>query len=60
MENVRRYRAMASMCRQHAALDPENCVIWITRADRWEALADAEIEQHYRACNSEQDGLAAA
>jgi len=60
MENLRRYRAMASMCRQHAALDPENCEIWIARADRWENLILTEIEQHYQACNSEPDALAAA
>ena len=60
MENLRRYRAMASMCRQHAALDPENHSIWIARADRWESLILAEIEEHYQACNSERDALAAA
>jgi len=34
MENVRRYRAMAAMCRQPAALDPENGWIWLALADR--------------------------
>jgi hypothetical protein len=60
MENVRRYRAMASRCRQQAALDPENFSVWIARADQWESLVEAEIEEHYRACNSERDALAAA
>jgi hypothetical protein len=60
MENVRRYRAMASMCRQQAALDPQNYSIWVARADRWESLVLAEIEEHYQACNSQRDALAAA
>ncbi len=60
MENLRRYRAMASMCRQHAALDPENYSIWIARAACWESLILAEIEEHYQACNSDRDALAAA
>jgi hypothetical protein len=60
MENVRRYRALASTCRQQAALDPENYSIWIARADQWERLVEAEIEEHYRACNSERDALVAA
>ena len=59
MENVRRYRAMASMCRQHAALDPQNYRLWIARADQWEILVEAEIEEHYRACNSERDARSA-
>jgi hypothetical protein len=60
MENLRRYRALASMCRQNAALDPENYCIWIARADRWESLILAEIEEHYQACNSDRDALAVA
>src|ERR1700733_10789743 len=39
LENVRSYRAMASLCRLRATLDPENGWRWIARADRWEALA---------------------
>lgn len=60
MENVRRYRAMASMCRQQAALDPENGWIWLARADRWESLVEVEIESHYQACNSVHEEPAAA
>jgi hypothetical protein len=52
MENVRRYRAMASMCRQQAALYLEIGWIWLARADRWQSLVEAEIEAHYRAAIS--------
>jgi hypothetical protein len=60
MDNVRHYRAMASMCRPQAALDPENGWIWLARADQWERLVEAEIEAHYRACNSSREEPAAA
>jgi hypothetical protein len=51
MENVRRYRSMASLSRLQAALDPENASRWLMDADRWESLIEAEIEEHYRECN---------
>lgn len=51
MENVRRYRSMASLCRLQAALDPENGSRWLINADRWERLVEAQIEEHYRECN---------
>jgi hypothetical protein len=60
MENVRQYRAMASLCRLQATLDPANAFRWLAHADRWEYLVEAEIEDHYRACNADHDGLAAA
>jgi hypothetical protein len=51
MESVRDYRAMASLCRVRATFDPANALRWIARADRWEALAEAEIDERYRECN---------
>ena len=60
MENVRRYRATAAMCRQRAALDPDNGWIWLARAGRWENLAQVEIEAHYLACNVSGKEAAAA
>jgi len=60
MENVRRYRAMASMCRQRAALYFEIGWIWLARADRWQSLVEAEIEAHYRAAISFREEPAAA
>ena len=52
MENVRRYRSMASMCRLRASFDPAKGWHWLARADRWESLVEAEIEAHYQECNS--------
>ena len=59
LENVRRHRAMASLCRMQAILDPENAWHWLAHADRWENLVEAEIEEHYRECNTSRDELAA-
>jgi hypothetical protein len=47
------------MCRRQA-LDPEIGWIWLARANRWESLVEAEIEAHYRACNSFREEPAAA
>ena len=52
MENVRRYRSMAFMCRLQASFDPDGSWHWRARADRWERLVEAEIEAHYQECNS--------
>jgi hypothetical protein len=60
MENVRRYRALASLCRLQATLDPANASRWLAGADHWEALIKTEIEDHYRACNTDHSALAAA
>jgi hypothetical protein len=51
---------MASLCRLQATLDPANAFRWLAHADRWEYLVEAEIEDHYRACNADRDRLAAA
>jgi hypothetical protein len=51
---------MASLCRLQATLDPANGSRWLAHADRWEYLVEAEIEDHYRECNADHDGLAAA
>ena len=55
MENVGRYRVMASMCRLQAALEPKNAWRWLARADRWENLVTSEIEDHYRQCNTNRE-----
>jgi hypothetical protein len=43
MKNVRRYRAMGSLCRQRAVFDPQNSWKHLGDAERWEHLAHAEI-----------------
>jgi hypothetical protein len=51
---------MASLRRQQAALDRQKGGIWLARAGQWESLVEAEIEAHYRACNSFREEPAAA
>jgi hypothetical protein len=52
MEAVRRYRAMGSLCRQNAVLNPLNSWKLLGDAERWEHLAEAEIALHFKECNS--------
>jgi hypothetical protein len=50
IENVRRYRAIASLCRQTAALRPLQKWSLLDQAEAWERLA-AE-EEYFMVCNS--------
>jgi hypothetical protein len=52
MENVSRFRAMGSICRQRAVFDPQNSWKHLGDAERWEHLAAVEISAHYQACNT--------
>ena len=47
MENVRRYRAIASLCRQTAALRPLQKWSLLEQAERWDRLAVAELEDYF-------------
>ncbi|MGN8544611.1 hypothetical protein ACQPTN_06175 [Bradyrhizobium sp. 13971] len=49
LENVRRYRAIASLCRQAAAFRPLQRVRLLTQADEWEQRAVSEIEEYFDA-----------
>lgn len=62
MENIKRYRTVALLCRQQAALHPEATWQWLAEAERYEHLAYAEIAAHFRECNGgiESSKLAAA
>jgi hypothetical protein len=51
METIRRYRAIALLCRRQAVLHPEDSWKWLGKAECWEHLADAEIANHFRECN---------
>jgi hypothetical protein len=51
METIRRYRAIALLCRQQAVLHPEESWKWLGKAERWEDLAETEIAAHYKDCN---------
>ena len=48
VQNIRRYRAMGSLCRQRAVFDPQNSWKHLGDAERWEHLAHAEIAYYSR------------
>ena len=49
MENVRRYRTIASLCRQTAAYRPVHSCSLLAQASEWEHRAVAELEAYYDA-----------
>lgn len=51
MKNVLRYRAMSSLCRQHAAYNPSQSWKLLADAERWEHLAELEMSRHFEECN---------
>jgi hypothetical protein len=52
MKKILSCRAMGSLCRQQAVFHPENSWKWLSEAERWEHLADAEIASHFKECNA--------
>lgn len=62
MENVRRYRALASLCRQQAAHRPLQSWELLGQAEHFEHLAEMSLKAHFDACNAqcEEDKIAAA
>jgi hypothetical protein len=48
MENVRRYRAIASLCRQAAAFRPIQRHSLLAQAEEWEHQAVSELEVYFR------------
>jgi len=49
LENVRRYRAIASLYRQTAAFRPSQRLSLLDQAREWEERALAELEVHFTA-----------
>jgi hypothetical protein len=47
MENVRRYRAIASLYRRTAAFRPHNSCSLLAQAKEWEHRAVAELESYF-------------
>jgi hypothetical protein len=47
LENVRRYRTNASLCRQTAAFRPAQKWTLLAQAYEWERLATTELEAHF-------------
>jgi hypothetical protein len=52
LENVRRYRAIASLFRQTAAFRQRESLV--TEAERWEHLALSELEAYFSACGAQR------
>jgi hypothetical protein len=55
IENVRRYRAIASLHRQTAAFRPRQRWSLLDQAEEWERLAVAELEAYFDGCSSRHD-----
>ena len=47
LERVRRYRTIASLCRQTAAFRPDQKWSLLGQAYEWERLAMTELEAHF-------------
>jgi hypothetical protein len=58
MENVRRYRAIASLHRQTAAFRPLHSLSLLAQAREWEHRAVAELEAYYEAFRYAASGSA--
>jgi len=52
MENVRRLRAMGSLCRQQAAYNSMNKWKLLAEAEYWEHLAQLELSSPFQECNA--------
>jgi hypothetical protein len=52
LENVRRYRAIASLYRQTAAFRPLQRRSLLDQAGKWEQLAMADLETYFRLSDS--------
>jgi hypothetical protein len=52
LENVRRYRTIASLCRQTASFRPAQKWTLLAQAYEWERLAMTELEGYFTGRNS--------
>jgi hypothetical protein len=52
MKNVRRLRAMGSLCRQQAAYNPSQSWKLLAEAEYWEHMAAVEMTSHFEECNT--------
>jgi hypothetical protein len=57
METVRRLRAMASLCRQSAAYNPDRSWKLLAEAEYWEHLASATLLEHFKECAASSSDL---
>jgi hypothetical protein len=54
MKNASRYRALASLSRQHAAYNPAQAWKLLGDVERWEHLAEQELVSHFKECNADR------
>jgi hypothetical protein len=59
MKNVIRYRAMGSLCRQHAAYNPNESWKLLAQAEHWEHLAELEASSHSEERNADNSNAQA-
>ena len=59
MKNVIRYRAMGSLCRQHAAYNPNESWKLLAKAEHWEHLAELEASSHSEERNADNSNAQA-
>jgi hypothetical protein len=52
MNTVSRLRAMASLCRQTAAYNPDRRWKLLAEARYWDHLADFELSLYFKECNA--------
>jgi len=52
MHNIRRLRAMGSLCRQQAAYNPAQSWKLLAEAEYWEHMAAVEMSSHFEECNT--------
>ena len=57
LENVRRYRTIASLCRQTAAYRPPHSSSLLAQAKEWEYRAVAELEAYFEVFNRAASGV---
>jgi hypothetical protein len=60
LENVRRYRAIASLCRQTASFRPAQKWTLLEQAFEWERLAMTELETYITVRDTASRWVAAA
>ena len=53
MKSASQYRALASLCRQTAAYNPDKSWQLLGQAERWEHLAEQELASHFKECNAD-------
>jgi hypothetical protein len=54
MKSASHYRALASLCRQTAAYNPDKSWQLLGQAERWEHLAEVELVFHFQECNADR------